>query len=46
MTWSRFSAPTAAVDCARRNVGYGPEMTWALIGRLGLARFLMPAPAG
>ena len=41
-----LNALAAAVDCARRTVGYGPQMTWALIGRLGLARFLMPAPAG
>ena len=26
-------------------LGHGPEMTWPLAGRLGLARFLMPAPA-
>jgi hypothetical protein len=40
-----LNALAAAVDCARRNFGYGPEMTWPLAGRLGLARFLMPAPA-
>ena len=27
-----LNALAAAVDCARRNVGYGPEITWALIG--------------
>jgi hypothetical protein len=27
----------AAVDCARRNFGQGPQMTWPLAGRLGLA---------
>ena len=41
-----LNAVAAAVDCARRNFGYGPETTWALAGRLGLARFLMPARAG
>ena len=40
-----LNAVAAAVDCARRNFGHGPEMTWPLAGRLGLARFLMPAPA-
>ena len=40
-----LNALAAAVDCARRNFGHGPEMTWPLAGRLGLARFLMPAPA-
>lgn len=40
-----LNALAATVDCARRNFGYGPEMTWPLAGRLGLARFLMPAPA-
>ncbi|MGH3194266.1 MAG: hypothetical protein ACRDOL_44795 [Streptosporangiaceae bacterium] len=35
----------AAVDCARRSFGHGPEMTWPLAGRPGVARFLMPAPA-
>ena len=29
-----LNALAAAVDCARRNVTYGREMTWALIGRL------------
>ncbi len=38
-----LNALAAAVDCARRNVRYGPEMTWPLIGQVGLARFLMPA---
>jgi len=33
-----LNALAAAVDCAPRNVGYGPQMTWALTGRLGLAR--------
>jgi len=41
-----LNALAAAVDCARRNFGHGPQMTWALAGRLGLARFLLPAPAG
>jgi hypothetical protein len=41
-----LNAVAAAVDCAMRNFGYGPQMTWALAGRLGLARFLRPAPAG
>jgi hypothetical protein len=41
-----LNAVAAAVDCARRKLGYGPDLTWALAGRLGLARFLMPAPAG
>lgn len=41
-----LNALAAAVGCARRNVGHRPQMTWALIGRLGLARFLMAAPAG
>jgi hypothetical protein len=40
-----LNALAAAVDCARRNFGHGPQMTWPLAGRLGLARFLMPAPA-
>ena len=40
-----LNAVAAAVDCARRNFGHGPQMTWPLAGRLGLARFLMPAPA-
>jgi hypothetical protein len=40
-----LNAAAAAVDCARRNFGHGPQMTWPLAGRLGLARFLMPAPA-
>ena len=40
-----LNAVAAAVDCARRNFGHGSEMTWPLAGRLGLARFLMPAPA-
>jgi hypothetical protein len=40
-----LNALAAAVDCAWRNFGHGPEMTWPLAGRLGLARFLMPAPA-
>ena len=40
-----LNAVAAAVDCARRNFGHGPEMTWPLAGRLGLARFLMPVPA-
>jgi hypothetical protein len=40
-----LNALATAVDCARRNFGHGPEMTWPLVGRLGLARFLMPAPA-
>ena len=40
-----LNAVAAAVDCARRNFGHGPQMTWPLAGLLGLARFLMPAPA-
>ncbi len=40
-----LKALAAAVDCARRNFGHRPQMTWPLAGRLGLARFLMPAPA-
>jgi transposase-like protein len=40
-----LNAVAAAVDCARRTFGHGPQMTWPLAGRLGLARFLMPAPA-
>ena len=39
-----LNAVAAAVDCARRNFGHGPEMTWPL-ARLGLVRFLLPAPA-
>jgi len=31
-----LNALAAAVDCARRNFGHGPEMTWPLTGRLGL----------
>jgi hypothetical protein len=30
-------------NAARRRLGYGPGMTWPLIGQLGLARWLMPA---
>jgi len=40
-----LNALAAAVDCARRNFGHWPEMTWPLADRLGLARFVMPAPA-
>jgi hypothetical protein len=36
----------AGMGEARRRFGYGPDMTWPLISRLGLARWLMPAPAG
>lgn len=32
------------MDCARPTFGHGPQMTWPLAGRLGLARFLIPAP--
>ena len=39
-------ALNAAADCAIRQFGFGPELTWPLIGRLGLARFLAPSPAG
>jgi transposase-like protein len=41
-----LNALAAAVALARGKLGYGPEMTWPLIGRLGLARWLMPARAG
>jgi hypothetical protein len=41
-----LNAVAAAVDCARRRFGFGPEQTWPLIGRLGLARFLAQTPAG
>ncbi len=41
-----LNAVAAAVDCAIRRFGFGPELTWPLIGRLGLARFLTPVPAG
>jgi hypothetical protein len=41
-----LNAIAAAADCARRRFGFGPELTWPLIGRLGLARYLAPAPAG
>lgn len=42
-----LNALAAAVALARGLPGHdGPEMTWALIGRLGLSRWLMPARAG
>ena len=41
-----LNAVAAAADCAIRQFGLGPERTWPLIGRLGLARFLAPARAG
>jgi transposase-like protein len=42
-----LNALAAAVALARRLPGHDcPEMTWPLIGRLGLARWLMPARAG
>ena len=40
-----LNALAAAVDCARRNFGHGPRDDLAAAGQLGLARFLMPAPA-
>ena len=40
-----LNAVAAAADCAIRKFGFGPELTWPLIGRLGLARFLGPVPA-
>ena len=39
-----LNAVAAAVDCARRNFGHGPEMTWPLAGRLGLAASSCPPP--
>lgn len=36
----------AVTHAAQRKLGYGPELTWALMGRLGLARYLQPARAG
>lgn len=42
-----LNALADAVALARRLPGHGgPEMTWALIGRLGLSRWLMPARPG
>ena len=41
-----LNVPAAAADCAMDRLRLGPEMTWPLIGRLGLARALMPARAG
>jgi hypothetical protein len=36
----------AVTRAAQRKPGYSPELTWALMGRLGLARYLQPARAG
>jgi hypothetical protein len=36
----------AAAHAAIRKLALAPDLTWPLTGRLGLARYLAPAPAG
>ena len=41
-----LAALAAAVHAARGRLGYGPDLTWPLLGALGLGHALMPAPGG
>ena len=41
-----LAALAAAVHAARARLGYGPDLTWPLLGALGLGHALMPAPGG
>ena len=41
-----LTALAAAVHAARTRLGYGPDLTWPLLGALGLGMPLMPAPSG
>ena len=41
-----LAALAAAVHAARARLGHGPDLTWPLLGALGLGHALMPAPGG
>jgi hypothetical protein len=41
-----LNAVATAAHAAIRKLALAPDLTWPLIGRLGLARYLAPAPAG
>jgi hypothetical protein len=37
---------SAAVRAAWARLGYGPDLTWPLLGTFSLGHALMPAPGG
>lgn len=41
-----LNAVATAAHACHPQARPGPDLTWPLIGRLGLARYLAPAPAG
>jgi hypothetical protein len=41
-----LAALAPAVHAARMRLGYGPDLTWPLLGTLGLGHAFMPAPGG
>ena len=41
-----LNAVATAAHAAIRKLALAPDLTWPLIGRPGLARYLAPAPAG
>ena len=41
-----LAAVSAVLQAVRPRPGRAPELTWPLIGRFGLARYLQPARSG